>query len=36
MPIADANDNGKITIEDVVYLQMYLAEFDGIVLGKQS
>ncbi len=31
---ADANGDGKVDINDVTHLQFYLAEFDGIVLGK--
>ncbi len=31
---ADANGDGRVDINDVTHLQLYLAEFDGIVLGK--
>ena len=33
--LADTNGDGKIDIADATHLLMYLAEFDGIVLGKQ-
>ena len=32
---ADTNGDGEINIADATHVQMYLAEFDGIVLGKQ-
>lgn len=32
----DTNDDGKITIEDIIHLQIYLTKFEGIVLGKQN
>ena len=35
LALADTNGDGEINISDATHLQKYLAEFDGIVLGKQ-
>ena len=35
LALADTNGDGEINIKDATHLQKYLAEFDGIVLGKQ-
>ena len=32
----DTDGDGKVDIGDATHLQKYLAEFDGIVLGKQA
>jgi hypothetical protein len=32
--LADTNGDGEVDISDATYLQFYLAEFDGVVLGK--
>ena len=34
--LADTDGDGKVDIGDATHLQKYLAEFDGIVLGKQA
>lgn len=36
LALVDTNGDGKVDISDATHLQKYLAEFDGIVLGKQS
>ena len=36
LTFADTNGDGKVDIGDATHLQKYLAEFDGIVLGKQN
>ena len=33
---ADTDGDGKVDIADATRLQKYLAEFEGIVLGKQQ
>ena len=33
---ADTNGDGEVDISDATHLQMYLAEFKGVVLGKQA
>ena len=35
LALADTDGDGKVDIGDATHLQKYLAEFDGIVLGKQ-
>lgn len=34
LTVSDADGDGKTDINDATYLQLYLAEFDNIVLGK--
>ena len=35
LAVADTDGDGEINIADATHLQKYLAEFDGIALGKQ-
>ena len=36
LALADVDGDGAVTINDATHLQRYLAEFDDVVLGKQS
>ena len=35
LALADTNGDGEVDIADATWLQMYFAEFEYIVLGKQ-
>ena len=35
-PCPDTNGDGEVDISDATHLQMYLAKFKGVVLGKQA
>ena len=34
LALADTNGDGVVGIDDATHLQKYLAEIDGIILGK--